>query len=69
MKLTEIMALELPEPKYVVDGVITEGVNLIAGPPKISKSWLVHAVGLAVANGGLRLVLSQSNSVTFCIWR
>lgn len=52
MKLTEVMALKLPPPNYVVEGIISEGVNLIAGPPKISKSWLVHAVGLAVSKGG-----------------
>ncbi|RDI51220.1 AAA family ATPase [Microvirga subterranea] len=37
--------------KYVVPGYIAEGCTLLAGRPKLGKSWLVLEMGLAVAMG------------------
>ncbi|MGH3326786.1 MAG: AAA family ATPase, partial [Streptomycetales bacterium] len=36
----ELMAMEFPEPRWAVPGILAEGVNLLAGPPKVGKSWL-----------------------------
>ncbi|WP_255954612.1 AAA family ATPase [Streptomyces odontomachi] len=47
----ELMATEFPEPKWAVPGIISEGVNLLAGPPKVGKSWLSLGLALAVAAG------------------
>jgi hypothetical protein len=41
--------------KYVVPGVIVEGLTLLAGKPKIGKSWLLLHAGVAVASGGFTL--------------
>jgi AAA domain len=41
-----------PPIKYIVPGYIAEGCTLLAGRPKIGKSWLMLDVGLAVARGG-----------------
>jgi hypothetical protein len=41
--------------KYVVPGVIVEGLTLLAGKPKIGKSWLLLHAGIAVARGGFTL--------------
>jgi len=41
--------------KYVVPGVLVEGVTLFAGKPKIGKSWLLLHAALAVARGGFTL--------------
>jgi hypothetical protein len=41
--------------KYVVPGIIVEGLTLFAGKPKIGKSWLVLHAGVAVASGGFTL--------------
>ena len=41
--------------RYHVPGIIPEGSNLLAGGPKIGKSWLVLSAGLAVAAGGRAL--------------
>jgi hypothetical protein len=41
--------------KYVVPGVIVEGLTLLAGKPKIGKSWLLLHAGIAVASGGFTL--------------
>jgi AAA domain len=51
----ELMAAEFPEPRWAVPGLIAEGVTLLAGPPKVGKSWLSLGLGLAVASGGRAL--------------
>ncbi|MFE3561827.1 AAA family ATPase [Streptomyces microflavus] len=48
----ELMATEFPDPKWAVPGLISEGVNLLAGPPKVGKSWLSLGLALSVAAGG-----------------
>lgn len=35
-----------------VPGVLCEGVNLLAGPPKVGKSWMSLGLGIDVAIGG-----------------
>jgi hypothetical protein len=47
----ELMAIEFPPPKWAVPGLIAEGVTLLAGPPKVGKSWLSLGLGLAIASG------------------
>lgn len=41
--------------EYHVPGLITEGCGIIAGPPKVGKSWFVLAIALAIAAGGTAL--------------
>ncbi|KAF4408746.1 AAA family ATPase [Streptomyces lycii] len=48
----ELMATEFPEPKWAVPGILSEGVNLLCGPPKVGKSWMSLGLGLSVAAGG-----------------
>ena len=48
----DIMAMEFAPPKWAVPGVLSEGVNLLCGPPKVGKSWMSLALGLDVAMGG-----------------
>ncbi|MGX1975480.1 AAA family ATPase [Streptomyces kronopolitis] len=48
----ELMSMEFPEPKWAVPGLLSEGVNLLAGPPKVGKSWLSLGLALSVAAGG-----------------
>ncbi|GAA3472882.1 AAA family ATPase [Nonomuraea roseola] len=47
----ELMAMTFPKPKYAVPGIIAEGLSLLAGPPKVGKSWLALATAIAVAAG------------------
>jgi RecA-family ATPase len=49
------MAMDLPEPVCVVDGILTMGLNLLASRPKLGKSWLALGVAIAVASGGQAL--------------
>jgi hypothetical protein len=48
----DIMAMEFAPPKWAVPGVLSEGVNLLCGPPKVGKSWMSLGLGLDVAMGG-----------------
>lgn len=47
-----LMATEFPEPRWAVPGILAEGVNVLAGPPKVGKSWMSLGLALAVASGG-----------------
>ncbi len=48
----EIGAMELPELRFLIPGILPEGLNILAGRPKIGKSWLSLDFALAVAYGG-----------------
>jgi hypothetical protein len=51
----ELQVMEFPPVKYVVPGYIVEGLTLLAGKPKLGKSWLVMHAAIAVARGGYTL--------------
>lgn len=51
----EIMAMDFPEPRWAIPGLVAEGVTLLAGAPKIGKSWLALNISTAVALGGKAL--------------
>jgi len=51
----DLMAQELPPPTWIVPGILPEGVTLLAGKPKLSKSWMALGIGVAVATGGVTL--------------
>jgi AAA domain/IclR helix-turn-helix domain len=42
-------------PNYAVPGYVVEGLTLLAGKPKIGKSWMMLHVGIAVACGSFTL--------------
>jgi hypothetical protein len=48
----DLRRMSFPPIRYVVPGYIAEGCTLLAGRPKLGKSWLVLESGLAVARGG-----------------
>ncbi|SEF30144.1 AAA domain-containing protein [Amycolatopsis pretoriensis] len=47
----ELMREEFPPPKWAVPGLLAEGLNLLAGAPKLGKSWFSLGTGAAIANG------------------
>jgi hypothetical protein len=51
----ELMRHVFPDPRYAVPGVLAEGLNLLAGTPKLGKSWFALNVASAVADGGVAL--------------
>lgn len=44
-----------PDPIWAVPGLIPVGLTLLAGRPKVGKSWLSMQIALAVATGGMAL--------------
>jgi 3'-phosphoadenosine 5'-phosphosulfate sulfotransferase (PAPS reductase)/FAD synthetase len=48
---TELMREEFPPVRWAVPGLLCEGLNLLAGAPKLGKSWLSLGIGAAIANG------------------
>src|SRR5215212_8360654 len=51
----ELMAIEFPLPRWIVPGIVPEGTTILAGKPKMGKSWLALGTSLAVAAGGIAL--------------
>ena len=54
--------------KYVVPGVIVEGLTILAGKPKLGKSWLMLHAAFAVASGGFTLgdIPCEEGDVLYC---
>jgi hypothetical protein len=47
----ELMGLSFPAPRWAVPGIVAEGLTVLAGPPKVGKSWLGLCLAVAVASG------------------
>ena len=64
----ELMAVDFPEPRWAVPGLLCEGLNLLAGPPKLGKSWLSLGLGAAIANGdsALNAIEVERGPVLYC---
>ena len=52
---TELLQMEFPSVRWAVPRLIPEGVAILAGSPKIGKSWLALGIAVAVATGGVAL--------------
>jgi RecA-family ATPase len=51
----ELMTMNLPEPKWAVPDILPEGLNILAGKPKMGKSVLSLNIAIAIASGGKAL--------------
>lgn len=47
----KLARMKLPDIFYPVEGIISEGENIIAAPPKSGKSWFALLMAMAVAEG------------------
>jgi hypothetical protein len=50
--LSEILTTDFPEPNWIVPNLVQEGLVMLAGRPKIGKSWMLLQMAGAVASGG-----------------
>lgn len=48
----DLLKLEFPEPRWAVDGILPEGLNILAGKPKHGKSLMALNLALSIAMGG-----------------
>ena len=57
--------------KYIVPGLIVEGCVLLAGRPKVCKSWLALDVGLALPPPSIVLATANVNraACSFSRWK
>lgn len=51
----ELLRMEFPDPVWCVSGILPEGLTILAGKPKIGKSWMALNLAVAVASGGVFL--------------
>ena len=51
----ELLDLELPPIRWSVTGLLPEGVTLLAGKPKLGKSWMALGIAIAISTGGVAL--------------
>lgn len=51
----KLLGMEFPEPAWAVPGLIPVGLTILAGRPKVGKSWLMLQLALAVSTGGVFL--------------
>ena len=53
--VSELMEMEFPELKWIVQSIIPEGLSILCGKPKAGKSILSLNLAIAVATGGMAL--------------
>lgn len=51
----ELMRMDLGHMRWAVDGIVPEGATILAGKPKMGKSWLAMHLAITVARGGQAL--------------
>lgn len=47
----EILGRDIPPQRWIIDGMLPEGLTLLCGAPKAGKSWLALDMALHVASG------------------
>ena len=64
----DLQRTEFPPLQWVVPGYVTEGLTVVAGKPKIGKSWMVLDWALAVAYGGSAFgaIRVEDGDVLYC---
>ncbi|WP_338538172.1 AAA family ATPase [Janibacter terrae] len=63
-----LLDTHFPEPRWAVPGLIAEGLTLLAGAPKLGKSWLCLDLGLSIATGtrALGKIDTLQGDVLYC---
>ena len=51
----ELLAMQFSPQRWLVEGVLPEGVSLLVSPPKVGKTRLATQLAIAVASGGYAL--------------
>ena len=66
-----LMDRPLEPPNFVVDTLISQGLHILAGSPKVGKSWLALWLAVTVAKGEpvsyTHLNLSRTDSAGRCL--
>ena len=46
-----LMTTPLPPIRFIISGLLPQGLHILAGPPKVGKSWLALWLCLQVSKG------------------
>lgn len=46
-----LLTTPLPPTRFIIGGILPQGLHILAGAPKIGKSWLALMICLQVASG------------------
>ncbi len=65
----ELLHTPLPPVSFVVEGLLTQGLHLLAGAPKVGKSWLALWPCLCVAKGSpvWKFPVAQGDVLYLCL--
>lgn len=55
LTMRQLLVRDIPEPQWVVPGILSEGLNILAGKPKQGKSMLALNMAVTIAAGGKAL--------------
>jgi RecA-family ATPase len=47
----DLLTTKFPDPNWVIEGILPEGLTFFAGRPKVGKSWLALQIAGAVGSG------------------
>src|SRR5699024_6179242 len=59
-----LMSRPLRPPNFVVDSLLAQGLHILAGSPKVGKSWLALWLAVMVAKGELVWNMSTKQGTT-----
>lgn len=60
----EFTKADLPEPSWLLPGLLpAQGLTVLAGRPKVGKSWLALDIALSIAGGGKKYLVSGHRGV------
>ena len=64
-----LMSQPLRPPNFVVDGLFAQGLHILAGSPKVGKSWLALWLAVTVAKGELvwNMATKQGHTLYLCL--
>ena len=64
-----LMSLPLRPPNFVVDTLLSQGLHILAGSPKVGKSWLALWLAVTVAKGEQiwNLASKQGTTLYLCL--
>lgn len=52
--INDLLSMDLPPVNWIVPGLLSEGATLLAGKPKVGKSWLILGLAITCAQGSVQ---------------
>ena len=65
-----LLSTPMKKTRFIIDGLLPEGVSILCGAPKIGKSWLMLWTCLQVAEGSRSGEWKLKNVMScICAWK